>query len=116
MIQPAKPKSREGRILLPDQSAAQPWFGRVIRANPGCGVLEGDLAFYDRTFPMRPIKMALEDGTWEPRDDLIILHKQALRGWWTVTDEQATRLMEPDAEPLDPKLERELEKIREAKV
>lgn len=126
MVRPAKPKTKEGSIALPQVSAAKPWHGELIEWSgdivPGINdPIDVDspgfeiIVWYSRSFPLEPIRMAREDGSWE-EGDLIVLHKQALRGLWVCTRAQADALMNPDEQPVDPKLERELEKVREAQT
>lgn len=118
VVRPAKPKTREGSIALPQASAAKPWHGELVIDEDGrtkSADFDSMIVWYSRSFPMEPIRMARNDGTWE-EVDLIVLHKQALRGSWRCTRAQADALMNPDAEPVDPKLERELVKVREAQT
>lgn len=126
MVRPAKPKTKEGSIALPQVSAAKPWHGEmIVEGEALCDLIgrkdaafegqEATIVWYSRSFPMEPIQMAREDGTWE-EGDLVVLHKQAIRGWWKCTRAQADALLNPDEQPVDPKLERELEKVREAQT
>jgi len=124
VVRPAKPKTKEGSIALPQVSAAKPWHGELVsvailgfESDPRIVYALGDdtatIVWYSRSFPMEPIQMARDDGTWD-ESDLIVLHVQALRGSWRCTRAQADALLNPDEQPVDPKLERELEKVREA--
>lgn len=117
VVRPAKPKTKEGSIALPQVSAGKPWHGElVVDENGKTKSKEFDalIVWYSRSFPMEPIRMAREDGSWDEEDGLVVLHKQALRGSWRCTRAQADALMNPDEKPIDPAMERELVKVREA--
>lgn len=128
VVRPAKPKTKEGSIALPQVSAGKPWHGELIswdetdeeleeqfNSSERVGDSDSIVVWYSRSFPMEPIQMAREDGTWE-EGDLVVLHKQAIRGMWFCMRNETEKLLNPDEKPIDPALERELVKVREAQT
>lgn len=115
VVKPATPSTKSGGIALPQQSVEPTSFGLVVEVGENCSIVPGNVALYSRSFPMPPVMTAMDDGTWR-NDGYLLVDKHALRCHWTVDQKTAEALLNPEAQVADPAAERELRRVREAKV